>query len=54
MCKANRDITGLGNRSNRGRFGCLSETKVFLIFAGRKNDPLRRGELLKIELELVE
>ena len=39
MCKASRDNTGLGNRSNELRFGCLSETKVLLIFAGRKNDP---------------
>ena len=43
MCKTHRDITGLGNRSNGGRFGCLSETKVLLIFVERKNDPLRCG-----------
>ena len=43
MCKASRDITGLGNRSNEGRFGCLSETKVLRIFAERKNDLLRCG-----------
>ena len=30
MCKANRDITSLGNRSNGGRCGCLSETKVLV------------------------
>ena len=29
--------------SNGGRDGCLSETKVLLIFAGCKNDPLRCG-----------
>ena len=38
MCKASTDITGLGNISNGGRFGCLSETKVLLIFAECKND----------------
>ena len=43
MCKASRDITGLGNKSNGGGFGFLSETKVLLIFAVRKNDPLRWG-----------
>ena len=43
MCKASIDIIGLGNRSNGGRFGCLSETKVLLIFAGRKNDLMRCG-----------
>ena len=41
MCKASRDITSLGNKSNEGRFCCLSETKVLLIFTGRKNDTLR-------------
>ena len=41
MCKASGDITDLGNRSNGGRIGCLSETKVLLIFVGRNNDPLR-------------
>ena len=34
MCKASRDISSLGNRSNGGRFGFLSETKVLLILAG--------------------
>ena len=43
MCKASRDIIGLSNRSNGGRFGCLSETKVLLIFAVRKNDTLGCG-----------
>ena len=38
MCKASK-ITGLGNISNEGRFGCLSETKVLLILASCKNDP---------------
>ena len=42
MCEANKDITSLGNISNGGRFGCLSETKVF-IFVGLKNDTLRCG-----------
>ena len=41
MCKASRNITGLCNKSNGERFGCLSETKVLLIFFGRKNDSLR-------------
>ena len=39
MCKASRDIIGLGNRSNEGRFDCLSEMKVLLIFVEHKNDP---------------
>ena len=54
MCKASRDITSLGNRSNGGRFGCLSETKVLLIFTGRRNDPRGVDELPETELELVE
>ena len=41
MCKTNKDITDLGNKNNGGRFGCLSETKVLLIFVGRKNDSLK-------------
>ena len=54
MCKVNKDITDLGNISNGGRFGCLSEMKVLLIFVRCKNDTLGVGELPKTELELVE
>ena len=42
-CDGSRDISRLGNRSNRGRFSCLSETKVLLIFTRRENECLRRG-----------
>ena len=46
MCKTSRDITDLSNRSNGGRFGYLSETKVLLIFVGCKNDILRQSSNL--------
>ena len=54
MCKASRDITSLDNRSNGGRFGCLSETKVLLIFTECKNDTLRCGFAPSDKLELAE
>ena len=54
MCKASRDITSLDNRSNVGRFGCLSETKVLLIFTECKNDTLRCGCAPLNKLELAE
>ena len=38
MCKANKDIIGLGNISNEGRFGYLSEMTILLIFLGLKNE----------------
>ena len=40
-CEIGRCITSLDNRSNGGRFGCLSVTKI-LIFSRRNNDSLRR------------
>ena len=35
VCKMGRDITGLGNRSNRGKFGSMSEAKKLPIFTRR-------------------
>ena len=37
-------LPGLGHKSHGGRFGCLSKTKVLLIFVGRKNDSLRHRQ----------
>ena len=34
-------ITGLGNRSNGGRFDCMSEVKMLLIFIRCKDDSMR-------------
>lgn len=42
-CNTGKDISKLGNRCYRCRFGYLSETKVLLILAGRKDDSLRYG-----------
>ena len=43
MCEIGRCITGMDNRSNKGRFGYLSEGKILLIFSPRNNDSLRWG-----------
>ena len=42
VCEICRDIIGMGNRNNAGKFGCLSETKILLIFTERKSDSLRQ------------
>ena len=41
VCMIGRDIIGLGNRSNRGRLGGVSEAKKLLIFTRHKSHSLR-------------
>ena len=55
VCKIGRDITGLGNKSNGGRFGGMSEAKKLLIFTRCKSHSLRwRRRHPQLEVEAVQ